>query len=557
MIRKAMMISKRSYYIVLSMLIPILVGACQLSESTFLPASPASITQSSISPTMEGSFPASSATPGDVTIWISPAIPPQLRSQIENLQQSRGRTLVITEDSSQADLRVEEFPDRVLTEWIYALVAPFPTISDSITTDELSRIWRGENSLQRVVVNPELFLSLERFWGAPSVGKVEILPPQSTLEYAWENENVWSIIPFGDLEPRWKVIQVNSQSPLHIGFQSIDYPLKVPYGLSGDPALMADIAQQLSWPISNRDPEKMTVVLMTGVTALTRATAWRMNGKGIEYPGLLIREWMRDADFTHVSHEVAFSESCPIANPSQKTLRFCADPDHIRLFEDLEVDLIELTGNHVMDWKEGALLFTLDLYEDREWAVFGGGRNLEEAVQPALIEHHGNRIAWIGCNAAGPTFSWAQIDMPGSTPCSDERVLARVDQLTEQGYLPIFTFQWAESESHTPLPLQLEAFQQAAKAGAVIVQGSQAHRPQTFEFLNGSFIHYGLGNLFFDQMQTWPNRQEFLDRHIFYDGKHISTELLTAILEDYSQPRPATPPEREAMLEEYFQASGW
>jgi poly-gamma-glutamate synthesis protein (capsule biosynthesis protein) len=320
---------------------------------------------------------------------------------------------------------------------------------------------------------------------------------------------------------------------------------------------MADIARQLDWPGSNYDPEKMTVVLMTGVSALTRATAWRMNGKGVEYPGLLIGDWMREADFTHVSHEVAFSEDCPLADPGQQTLRFCADPDHFQLLRDLEVDLVELTGNHVMDWKAGALLYTLDLYHQNGMQTFGGGRDLGGSLQPVLVEHHGNRIAWFGCNAAGPSFSWATPDRPGSTPCSDERVLGQVSSLAKLGYLPIFTFQWGESESITPLPFQVDAFQQAAEAGAVIVQGSQAHRPQTMAFAEGSFIHYGLGNLFFDQMQTWANRQEFLDRHVFYDGRHISTQLLTAILEDYAQPRPTSQLEREAMLAEIFAASGW
>jgi poly-gamma-glutamate synthesis protein (capsule biosynthesis protein) len=57
---------------------------------------------------------------------------------------------------------------------------------------------------------------------------------------------------------------------------------------------------------------------------------------------------------------------------------------------------------------------------------------------------------------------------------------------------------------------------------------------------------------------TWyPTRREFLDRHVFYDGRYISTELLTALLEDYSRPRPMTPQERAAFLAEYFSISGW
>jgi poly-gamma-glutamate synthesis protein (capsule biosynthesis protein) len=85
------------------------------------------------------------------------------------------------------------------------------------------------------------------------------------------------------------------------------------------------------------------------------------------------------------------------------------------------------------------------------------------------------------------------------------------------------------------------------------------------EFRGDSFIHYGLGNLFFDQMTyILPDgkvidgtRREFLDRHVFYDGRYLGTELLTAMLEDYSRPRPMTKPERASFLTEYFYLSGW
>jgi poly-gamma-glutamate synthesis protein (capsule biosynthesis protein) len=78
-----------------------------------------------------------------------------------------------------------------------------------------------------------------------------------------------------------------------------------------------------------------------------------------------------------------------------------------------------------------------------------------------------------------------------------------------------------------------------------------------FEFYKDGFIHYGPGNLFFDQMWSLPTRQEFVDRHIFYDGRHISTELLTALLENWSKPRPMTDAERAAFLTLMFRESGW
>jgi poly-gamma-glutamate synthesis protein (capsule biosynthesis protein) len=235
----------------------------------------------------------------------------------------------------------------------------------------------------------------------------------------------------------------------------------------------------------------------------------------------------------------------------------CGQPGQEAVFVSVGADVIELTGNHLLDWGVTGFLETLDIYAGSGLQTFGGGENLEAALQPVRIGHNGNRIAFLGCNQPGPDFDWATDSHPGAAPCSDPRLLAEVSQLRAEGYLPIFTYQWSERYLPQPLPAQVDDFRAAVDAGAVIVSGSQAHTPQTLEFYGGALIHYGLGNLFFDQMWSTATRQEFLDRHIFYDGRHISTELLTAMLEDYAQPRPMTPDERRALLEEIFSASGW
>jgi poly-gamma-glutamate capsule biosynthesis protein CapA/YwtB (metallophosphatase superfamily) len=79
------------------------------------------------------------------------------------------------------------------------------------------------------------------------------------------------------------------------------------------------------------------------------------------------------------------------------------------------------------------------------------------------------------------------------------------------------------------------------------------------EFHNDSFIHYGLGNMFFDQMDkpVYGTRREFMDRYVVYDGKLISVELMTNMLMDYSRPRPMTQEARGNFLTTYFTESGW
>jgi poly-gamma-glutamate synthesis protein (capsule biosynthesis protein) len=197
---------------------------------------------------------------------------------------------------------------------------------------------------------------------------------------------------------------------------------------------------------------------------------------------------------------------------------------------------------------------------------YGGGPDLVIALKPLTIEHNGNKLAFIGCNPVGPEGDWATNNTPGSTPCGNyDWMVMDVARLRSEGYLPIVTIQYYEYYTLVAPPNQVRDFGKLANAGAAIISGSQAHMPMNFEFKGNTFIHYGLGNLFFDQMNyllpdsstTTGVRRNFMDRYIIYDNKVISVELLTTMLEDYSRPRPMTEAERNQLLEDIFTASGW
>jgi poly-gamma-glutamate capsule biosynthesis protein CapA/YwtB (metallophosphatase superfamily) len=158
-------------------------------------------------------------------------------------------------------------------------------------------------------------------------------------------------------------------------------------------------------------------------------------------------------------------------------------------------------------------------------------------------EHNGNQIAFIGCNPVDlgrPPV--ATENKPGAAPCSHSYLVNTIQDLDELGYVVIATFQHFEYYSPEARPNQLEDFHRVADAGASIVSGSQAHFAQMMEFYDDSFIHYGLGNLFFDQMGDIPYhpgiRREFIDRYTIYNGKLISVELLTMMLGGPFPPAP-------------------
>ena len=186
---------------------------------------------------------------------------------------------------------------------------------------------------------------------------------------------------------------------------------------------------------------------------------------------------------------------------------------------------------------------TIEIYKKKGLPYFGGGLDLKDSLEPALFEINGNKIAFIGCNKPDVNrFPVATDFQPGAAPCDFEYLTQKINQLKAEGYVVISTFQWNESYDSRPSPQQKDDFRLMAESGASVVSGSQAHYAQMMEFHDDAFIHYGLGNLFFDQMgdQDWMPRgirRLFFDRYVIYAGKLIGVELITAMLEDYSRPR--------------------
>lgn len=547
-------------YVVLLSTIFSSIGACKPGNQT---ASPPTTTvahsQPALQPTITPFLPESpTATPSAIRVWISPILPIELKALVEDFPGLSNRSIEMVNDRQDAQVWFDENPTVTKSNWIFVLVAPFPTTFDSLTIEDLRAIWNGSSETEySLAIASEYLPLLEASLGEAAKPSVSILEESQLLDSVWGAENLLAILPFDKLMPKWKVIAIDGVSPLQKKFIADVYPLSVSLGISGDEDLLQMMSGLISWPVSNRDPEKLTTVVMTGVTALTRATAWTMSTKGIEYPAAKIGEWLSEADITHISNEVSFLETCPPPTPDREGLKFCSDPAYVKLLEVIGTDVVELTGNHIKDFGEESLQFSLELYRELGWQYFGGGANLEDSLQPAIFEHNGNKIAFVGCNSAGPPSVWAKEEVPGAQPCEVEGLMDLVGELRADGVLPIFTYQFNEYYQAKPSTRQRQVFQAAIDAGAVIVSGSQAHQPQIYEFYNEGFIHYGLGNLFFDQMWSVATRQEFIDRHVFYDGRHISTEVLTAFLEDFAQPRPMTEEERTLFLREIFAASEW
>ncbi|MCW5878916.1 MAG: CapA family protein [Anaerolineales bacterium] len=537
---------------ILVLLTGLLLAGCNLPSSPAPAPDPdaAAITLTPFHPDLS----AEEAAPSQPAWWLDPALPASFAEQV-NLPEGA----VWAEDAAEADVLVGVNLGDPLSQWVYALAAPFPTLTDAVSLAELQAAWGGRAgepfASTPLLLSDETLAVLSALWGQPVAGATEVHPADELLEAAWARQPAWALIPFEEIAPRWKVLAVDGQSPIWKDFDPAAYPLSVPIGVQGEAALLAG-AQT---PASNRQADKLTTVIITGVTALVRATAYTMDRNGVTYPGEDVGPLLREGDITHISNEVPFAADCPLPDPVQRGLVFCSNPAYMELLTDIGTDVIELTGDHFNDWGAEAMLYTLDMYREIGLPYYGGGVNSAEARQALTLEHNGNHIAFIGCNGKGGSYASAREDHPGTVECDYALMEQQVQELVQAGYVVIATFQHNENYVFRPPETLVRDFTRISTAGAHIISGSQAHQAHGMEFTgDGAIIAYGLGNMFFDQRGVVEyGDQALITRNIIYDNRYINTEVFTIQFVDFAKPRLMTPEERAVFLDIIFNASRW
>jgi len=436
---------------------------------------------------------------------------------------------------------------------VLAVAAPFPTVADGLSFDALKAFWNGDASALRTISNngvpPTLFVAGETLTALKSVlgeprgnSSIKVVGANDLLAVAWSaRPTSFSILPFDQLDVRWKLLHVDNINLFDKSADMTRYRLIV----GGAP---------------NRDVNKMTVVAMTGTTAMVRGTAVMMERKGVIYPGAAIRDWLKSADITHISNEVSFWDKCPKPTFNDGTT-MCSAPKYIELLKDVGANVIELTGNHLWDRGADKLLDTLDRYDQLGWKYFGGGRTAASALDAAKFDLNGNKIAFVGCNWFGP--DWVTDKLPGSAVCGSKHphdldlIIGAIKKARAEGYQVIATIQYLELYNYEATPEQVRDFNALREAGAVVVNGSQGHHVQGFSVNDKGFAHYGVGNLFFGDQVGIGTHQTFVDRHVFYNNRYLGADLRSAFIVDYSQPVPMNDKDRAALLAKLFAVSGW
>jgi hypothetical protein len=570
---------------------PLKTVALPATTSAAAPAA-AAAEQAAASPTETGSplatapatVPPATATPlpkptrGSLGLEIGKGIAPGAGEQELSVFAAAGVQAEKVTGEPDVKLLAGTAPGAVLAwERIFSPVDRTSSILDSITLDELAGAWSGAAAtpnFTNIYVPQSALAELESVLG-PASAAVKPTPDDGVADAVWGDKMGLGIVPFENLSLRLRAIGVDGVTVTDNRFKAEKWPLTArgwlaPVTERGTEAL-AKLADQ-PLPITNRDPGKLTVLVMTGVTAMARNSAVAIE-KAQDY-GFLARNVgpeLAAADITTTSNEIPFVDGC-VPNNRLNNVTLCSKPEYYVNLEMSGIDAVGLTGNHLNDFGYDGLRETLQLYADKQMPYYGGGADEQTAPHSLILEHNGNRIAFIGENMWGPpaywsgtgenVSAWAGPNNPGAVKFDRDKMSAEIKDLKSKVDLVFAEVQHIEYNAAgdyqvAPLPQEEADFQALSDAGADVVTGIMAHAPQAMELRPNGEILYGLGNLYFDQTWSWPTRTGLVARHAIYDGKLINTEFLVTVIDKNFQLRWATPEERIQVLKSVFDESRW
>jgi poly-gamma-glutamate synthesis protein (capsule biosynthesis protein) len=272
-----------------------------------------------------------------------------------------------------------------------------------------------------------------------------------------------------------------------------------------------------------------------------------MGGRGLYFASEELGDWiypirevadiLREADIAHISNESVFVSGC---TQSIGTLIFCGPMASFDAFTFAGVDVVGLTGNHILDYGDQTFLDTLSLYQENGIQYFGGGKDYTDAHTPAVIEVNGVTFAFLGYNIIPPVSSFATDYEPGSAELEMNSMISDIESASSKYNFVLVDMQWGNEYENDPLSYQVEYGRAAIDAGADIVTGVHPHWVQKMEYYGDGVIFYGIGNLLFDQMWSERTREGVMVRHYFYGDSHVGFDLIPTIIYEGAQPRPVT-----------------
>jgi poly-gamma-glutamate capsule biosynthesis protein CapA/YwtB (metallophosphatase superfamily) len=295
-----------------------------------------------------------------------------------------------------------------------------------------------------------------------------------------------------------------------------------------------------STPVVNEEPRKPELRFMAiGDIMLGRGVGFRLKKAG-DYRKAFekVSFYLDMGDIVFANLETPLTESSHGLDEDRKIV-LKAEPESVVALTSAGINLVSLANNHMMDYYEKGLMDTIELLDRNNIAHAGGGKNIDEARKPAIIEKNGLKIGLLAYTdmaelvfAGNPYLSFAAgKEKSGVAPRKYEIVMEDVSKLRDQVDILAVSLHWGIEESFKIAPEQVEFARSLIDNGVDLILGHHPHQFQGIEVYKGKPIIYSMGNILFDQND--PENMESFIIDMRYEGNELKefTAIPVRILE--------------------------
>jgi poly-gamma-glutamate capsule biosynthesis protein CapA/YwtB (metallophosphatase superfamily) len=191
-----------------------------------------------------------------------------------------------------------------------------------------------------------------------------------------------------------------------------------------------------------------------------------------------------------------------------KGIHYRMHPQNVGCLTAAQISACALANNHVLDWGYNGLWETLKTLNAAGIAHSGAGSDLDEAIQPAVIDTAGNArllLFSFGSTTSGIPQDWKATSFsPGVNLLDDlseataARVAAQMHAHQHAGDVLIASIHWGSNWGYEIAREQVAFAHRLIEEGVAIVHGHSSHHVKAIEVFKNHLILYGCGDFLTD-----------------------------------------------------------
>ncbi len=204
-----------------------------------------------------------------------------------------------------------------------------------------------------------------------------------------------------------------------------------------------------------------------------------------------------------------------------KGINYRMSPENLPCVAAAGIDCCVLANNHVLDWGNAGLLETLRTLEEAGVKGVGAGRDLSEAMAPAVLQVPGKARVLVfafGSVTSGIPYDWAATEkgpginlLPDLSPQTVHDIAQQVRAVKRPDDIVVASIHWGPNWGYE-IPEQQVAFAHGLidEAGVDVIYGHSSHHAKAIEVYRDRPILYGCGD-FLDDYEGIRGYEAFRD----------------------------------------------